>query len=233
VTGADPPDVRRLFDDVAPTYDLLNRLLSLGQDGRWRRHAASLLAPAPGDLLLDLCGGTGDLALEVQRQHPQCRVLLVDFAEQMVRLARPKIEARSGRWPLLAAGDACRLPLPDASCGGVTAAFGIRNLRSARAGLEEVRRVLRPGGRLAMLEFLRPSSALGHAEWAFLKALVPAVAWCVAPRRAAAYRYLVGSIVRFINLAEMIALLREVGFAGIEVHQRMFGIATIVGATRA
>jgi demethylmenaquinone methyltransferase/2-methoxy-6-polyprenyl-1,4-benzoquinol methylase len=233
VTGAEPPDVRRLFDDVAPTYDLLNRLLSVGQDRRWRRHTASLLAPAPGGLLVDLCGGTGDLALEVQRQYPGCRVLLVDFAEQMLRLVRPKVEARNGRRPLVVAGDACRLPLADASCAGVTAAFGIRNLRSARAGLEEACRVLRPGGRLAMLEFLRPSSTLGRVEWALLRALIPAVAWCVAPKRAAAYRYLVGSIVRFIDLAEMNALLREIGFVDIEVHRRMLGIATIMGATRA
>ena len=183
-------------------------------------------------MLVDVCGGTGDLALAVQRQHPGCRVLLTDFAQEMLRLARPKIGASAGRQPLIVSADACRLPLPDASCTGFTAAFGIRNLHSARAGLEEARRVLKPGGRLAILEFLRPTGAFGWAKSAGLRALVPLVVWCVASTHVGAYRYLVGSILSFLTVGEMRRLLEECGFTDIEVYPQLLGIATIVGATR-
>jgi len=207
-------------------------VLSVGLDGRWRERTAALLRPEAGDLLVDVCGGTGDLALAVQRQYPACRVLLTDFAQEMLRLAAPKLRVASAASPMTVLADACRLPLPDASCAGLTAAFGIRNLRSARAGLEEARRILRPGGRLAILEFFRPTGAFGWARSAGLRALVPLVVWCVARRRASAYRYLVRSIARFLSVAEMCSLLEECGFADIEVHPQLLGIATIVGATR-
>jgi demethylmenaquinone methyltransferase/2-methoxy-6-polyprenyl-1,4-benzoquinol methylase len=232
VTGAEPQVIQRLFDDVAPTYDLLNRVLSVGLDGRWRDRTAALLRPEPGDLLVDVCGGTGDLALAVQRQYPECRVLLTDFAQEMLRRALPKVRVASAASPMVVSADACRLPLRDGSCSGYTVAWGIRNLRSARAGLEEARRVLKPSGRLAILEFLRPTGAFGWARSAGLRALVPPVVWCVARRHAGAYRYLVRSIMRFLSVAEMGALLEECGFTDIEVHPQLLGIATIVGATR-
>jgi len=205
-------------------------VLSVGLDERWRDRTAALLRPKAGDLLVDVCGGTGDLALAVQRRYPECRGLLTDFAQEMLRLGVPKIEASRGL--LVVSADACRLPLPDASCAGFTAAWGIRNLHSARAGLEEAHRVLQPGGRLAILEFFRPTGAFGRARSAGLRALVPLVVWCVARRHAGAYRYLVRSIMRFLSVAEMRALLEECGFTDIEVHPQLLGIATIVGATR-
>jgi len=217
---------------VAPTYDRLNGLLSMGLDRRWRRETAALLSSEAGELLVDVCGGTGDLALEVQRQHPQCRVLLTDFAEGMLRLAVPKIATTGAPWPVVAAADASRLPLPNASCAGFTAAFGFRNLRSARAGLLEAHRVLRPGGRLAILEFHRPTSLLGRARAAFVRVLVPTVAWCVSREHASAYGYLVRSIARFITVDEMCELIEASGFVSLEVHPRLMGTVTIIGATR-
>ena len=206
--------------------------MSVGFDRLWRRRTAGLLALQPGDLAADLCGGTGDLALTVQRQYPHARVLLIDFAQEMLQRAPPKLEKTAGRRPRAIAGDACRLPLADGSCAGVAAAFGFRNLRSARAGLEEARRVLKPGGRLAMLEFFRPTGLFSRAKSAGLLAFPPTIAWLVAPRRAPAYRYLARSILRFLSLDEMRALLDEIGFTDVTVHPQILGIATIMGATR-
>ncbi len=217
---------------MAPTYDRLNHLLSMGLDRLRRRETAALLSPEAGDLVVDVCGGTGDLALEVQRRHPECRVLLTDFAAEMLRISLPKLAAAEGPRPLASAADACRLPLPDGCCAGLAAAFGFRNLRSARAGLLEAHRVLRPGGRLAILEFFRATHPLARVRAAFVRVFVPAVAWCVAREHAAAYGYLVRSISHFLTVAEMCALVEECGFTRPEVHSRLMGTVTILGATR-
>ena len=230
MTGADPGLVRRLFDEVAPTYDLLNRILSVGVDQRLRRKVAKLAAPAPGGVVLDVCGGTGDLAAEVSRLQPECTVVLVDFAEEMLRLARRK--PTDGRVHSVA-GDMCRLPLADGSCDAVTAGFAFRNLRSARAGLQEVARVLRPGGRLALLELFRPDGPLAPLRGVVLRAGVPGVAWCIASRRVPAYRYLAESILHFVSRDEMVALMREHGFRDVEMSRGLFGFLTVMGATRA
>jgi ubiquinone/menaquinone biosynthesis C-methylase UbiE len=159
-------------------------------------------------------------------------VLLTDFAAEMLRLSLPKLAASGPRRPLVTAADACQLPLRDASCTGLTAAFGFRNLRSAQAGLLEAHRVLRPGGRLAILEFYRPTSALGRARAAFVQVFVPAVAWCVAREHAGAYGYLVRSIAHFLTVEAMCRLMEDAGFTRPEVHSRLMGTVTILGATR-
>lgn len=186
-----------------------------------------------GDLLLDLCGGTGDLALELSRLHPASRIVLVDFAEEMLHLGQGKVASAAGNGRILAvAGDACALPLPDRSCAGVTAAFGFRNLRSVRAGLAEAYRVLNVGGRLAILEFFRPTGSLAPLRRLAVNTLIPGVTSLVAPRRIGAYRYLASSIAQFLSVEEMVELLRDSGFVDIEVHSRPMGIAAILGATR-
>ncbi|GAG35672.1 unnamed protein product, partial [marine sediment metagenome] len=203
--------------------------LSLGTDQRLRRKVAKLAAPGPGGLVADICGGTGDLAAEVRRLHPQSTVVLVDFAEQMLRLAKQKLpDARIHA----VAGDACRLPLADGSCDAVTAGFGFRNLQSVRAGLLEAARVLRPGGRVVLLELFRPDGALAPLQSAVLRAGVPGVAWFVAPGRVPAYRYLARSILDFVTRDEMVALMRECGFRDLEMSRGLFGYLTVIGATR-
>ncbi len=208
-------------------------MLSLGSDQRWRRTAARLIRAQPGDTVLDVCGGTGDLALELARQYPAASVLLLDFAEEMLRLGQGKLELAEANGRVFAlAGDACSLPLPDRSCAGVAAAFGFRNLRSVEAGLRETHRVLQPGGRLAILEFFRPTGPLGPLKRLGLNTVIPAVTYLIAPRRAAAYRYLANSISRFLSVGEMRALLEEVGFADAQAHGHPMGVATILGAIR-
>lgn len=208
-------------------------MLSLGSDQRWRRAAARLIRAEPGDTVLDMCGGTGDLALELARQYPGASVLLLDFAEQMLRLGQAKLATGEANGRVYASvGDACALPLPDRSCAGVAAAFGLRNLRSASAGLAEAHRVLRPGGRLAVLDFFRPTGPLGPLKRLGLSTIIPAVTYLVAPHRIAAYRYLANSISRFLSVGEMVKLLAEVGFVDVRVHGHPMGVATILGATR-
>ena len=223
-----------MFDGISPTYDLLNRLLSFGGDQRWRRAAARLIRAEPGDTIVDVCGGTGDLALELSRRYPGSRVVLLDFAEEMLRLGQAKLATATANGSVLpVAGDACFLPLSDGSCTGLAAAFGFRNLRSVRAGLAEAHRVLEAGGRLAILEFFRPTGPWGLLKRLGLKAIIPAVTYLVAPRRIGAYRYLASSIAEFLSIEEMMELLGDVGFVDIHLHGHPMGVATILRATRA
>ncbi|MGQ9731354.1 MAG: ubiquinone/menaquinone biosynthesis methyltransferase [Candidatus Zipacnadales bacterium] len=229
MTGPDPSQIRKLFNEVAPTYDLLNRLLSIGTDQRLRRQVARLAAPAPGALVLDICGGTGDLAVQVSQLQPECKVILLDFAEQMLRLAQRKLLTGE---IYIVASDACCLPLSDGSCDAVTAGFAFRNLRDVRAGLREVARVLRPGGRLALLELFRPTGPWAPFQAALLRLGLPTVAWLVAAKRRPAYRYLAHSILQFVSRTEMTTLMHEEGFRNIEVGGGLLGLLTIIGATR-
>jgi demethylmenaquinone methyltransferase/2-methoxy-6-polyprenyl-1,4-benzoquinol methylase len=184
---------------------------------------------------VDLCAGTGDLAVALARHKPRGRVVLVDFAEDMLRLAQRKLaadvmEVAAPLHPVCA--NALRLPLPDASCAALTAGFGVRNLQDTRAGLVEAHRVLRPGGRLAVLEFMRPQGLLAPLKRLTLRYVIPLVVYCVARRRAAAYRYLTESIVTYLTIDQMAALLREVGFTDIIVQHQPLGFASVIGGTR-
>ncbi len=250
MSAQDPEAIRRLFNEVSPTYDLLNRILSLGCDGHWRRAAAEEVRAQPGDLLLDLCGGTGDLAVELVRRYPDCRVLLVDFAEEMLQLAarkgkigtepffrRPRGRGRQKKgsvpiFPFLACADALSLPLPDRSCAGITVGFGIRNLKDTREGLVESWRVLKRGGRLVILEFMRPEGFLAPVKRFALRSLVPAAVRLVAAKQAPAYRYLSRSIIEYLSVDEMVALMREVGFTDLTVRHQPLGFAWVIGGTR-
>jgi ubiquinone/menaquinone biosynthesis methyltransferase len=234
MTARDPKVIQALFNEVSPTYDLLNRILSLGLDQRWRAAAAREAGEGQdGETRVDLCGGTGDLATALAVRFPRGRVVLVDFAEAMLRLAQRK-RAGSGEGgrvhPVCA--DALTLPLPDQSCAAATAGFGVRNLADTRAGLAEAYRVLRPGGRVAILEFMRPQGPLAPLKRLLLRYGVPLIVLCVARRHAAAYRYLTESIVSYLSTDEMVAVLREVGFVDITVRHQPLGYASIIRGTR-
>jgi demethylmenaquinone methyltransferase / 2-methoxy-6-polyprenyl-1,4-benzoquinol methylase len=220
--------VREMFTEIAPRYDLLNHLLSLQLDRLWRARTARFLRPVlnrPDALVLDLCCGTGDLAFALGRAG-KARILGADFAHTMLVRAKAKSATLSlsaganapTRMPLFEA-DALRLPFADASFDLVTSAFGFRNLANYEAGLREIRRVLKPGGTIAILEFSEPpQSLLGDLyRWYFTKVL-PRVGWLVSGHQSA-YTYLPRSVARFFRPGELAALMTSVGYQSVEFRE--------------
>ena len=226
--------VRRIFSEIAPRYDLLNRVLSLTVDRGWRRRALAALAweREPGGTYLDLCAGTLDVgALLAGQPHFRGHVLGIDFAEPMLRAGVGKAPA-TALAPV--AADAQRLPLADASVAGAIVAFGIRNVADLDACLREVRRVLAPGARFVILEFSTPPSAL--VRWGYnlySHHILPLVGRLVSGHRTA-YTYLPKSIAHFPVQEELAARMRAAGFADVTWTNLTFGIAAIhVGAAPA
>jgi demethylmenaquinone methyltransferase / 2-methoxy-6-polyprenyl-1,4-benzoquinol methylase len=210
-TGRLAPDaVRSMFDRIAPVYDAMNRVLTAGLDGGWRDATARSVV-RPGDRVLDVCCGTGDLALADARAGG--RVTGVDFAPRMLERARRKSAAID--WVL---GDALELPFADASFDAVTVGFGVRNLGDLERGLRELRRVLVPGARLAILEITRPRGVLSPFYRLWFDGLVPLLGRLVPG--GAAYTYLPASVRRFPGPRELDELLGAAGFA--EAGHRVF-----------
>lgn len=225
--------VRRIFSEIAPRYDLLNHLLSLNIDRAWRRKAIAALAwrDDPGGRYLDVCAGTLDVAALLGRQ-PGFRgsVIGADFAEPMLRAGRAKLVA--GRVSAVVA-DALALPLPPASIAGAIVAFGVRNLASLDAGLREALRVLRPGGRLVVLEFSSPGRASVRAAYGlYMRHILPRVGAAVSGHPTA-YRYLPESVERFPSGDGLARAMREAGFAEVTWSPLTLGVAAIhVGVKR-
>jgi len=195
-------EVRGMFDRIAPVYDLMNRVMTAGLDGRWRRLAAREVV-WPGDRVLDACCGTGDLAVEAERRGG--RVVGLDFSARMLERARRK----SGTIEWLQ-GDALALPFADGEFDAVTVGFGVRNLADLEGGLREAKRVLRPGGRIAVLEITRPRGLLRPFFRLWFDVLVP-IAGKVLPG-GKAYTYLPASVRRFPGPEDLAALFRRAGF---------------------
>lgn len=219
--------VRGLFQAIAPWYDALNHLLSLNRDRAWRRRAVDRLgwSAHPDGLYLDACTGTFDLALELARRPGfRGRVLAVDFAPAMLRQGQPKIGAAPVR-PL--AADALRLPFPDATFHGVTVGFGVRNLADLDAGLRELVRVLRPGGRLVVLDFsLPPRGPLRAAYLLYFRRVLPTIGRLVSGH-ASAYRYLPESVLRFPEPPALAQRLEAAGLTEVGWELRTAGIVAI------
>ncbi|MDA8040322.1 MAG: ubiquinone/menaquinone biosynthesis methyltransferase [Actinomycetota bacterium] len=221
-TGAEKHEwVREMFDSIAPRYDLVNRIMTFGLDSRWRSRAVTLLALRPGSVVVDLACGTADLARELDERS--YRAIGVDFSLNMLR------HAGLGTPPLLLA-DAGRLPVRSASLDGVVSGFALRNFSDLPAVAAELARVLRPGGRLSLLEVSRPRGALlriGHSLW--FRHVVPRMGAVLSD--GAAYRYLPQSVAYLPSQAEMRSLLEEAGFAEVRQHFVSGGIVQIITAT--
>ncbi len=218
--------VRRMFDGIAGTYDVLNHVLSAGVDIVWRRWTIDALAPASDWRVLDLATGTGDLGFEAAGRDDGVRVVGVDLSVPMLRRGYQKAGTRPGHTVFLC-GDAEYLPFPEATFNGVTIGFGIRNVADLDAGLREMYRVLCPGGRLAVLEFSRPRAFLLRGLYLFyFRNILPLVGKIVS-RDPQAYHYLYESVMRFPEGEAFCGHLREAGFEGVVERRLTFGIATL------
>ncbi len=218
------PGSGAMFDAIAHRYDLLNRVLSLGIDQRWRRKTVAALQLPPSARVLDLATGTGDVALRIAGTHPDAQVTGVDPSENMLAVGRHKVAAAglAGR-VVLVQGDAESLSFPDRSFDGVTIAFGIRNVPDRPRALREMARVCRRGGRVAILELSEPGGGLLGALARFhVHTLVPTVGAILSGARE--YRYLQQSIAAFPPAAQFAEQLRGAGLRVLTVQPLTFGV---------
>ena len=237
--------VQAMFSDIAPGYDLANRIMSVGTDVRWRRRAvADLLLPragvdvqtGAGGELLDLCAGTLDSTLEIHRRYPQASLIGGDFSAGMLAAGVRRIEALGQPGPRerirALQMDAHALPLADASLDAIFCAFGIRNVSDLELASAEQLRCLRPGGQLVILEFFRPSSwATRTFHAVYNRTVLPVVGWACTGNLDA-YLYLPRSIAQMQSSSEYAALLQRVGFVDVRVQDLTMGVASIVRARK-
>lgn len=224
--------IRRMFGQIAPWYDLLNHTLSLNIDRRWRATTARRVPPGPAadGPILDVCTGTGDLALTYDRAAGgTVSIVGADFCHEMLRRAVAKAQAAGAadRVRFIEA-DAQALPFPADTFQLVTVAFGLRNVTDPDAGLAEMVRVARPGGRVAILEFSRPRHWLfGRLYRGYFRYLLPLIGQLVSRNRERAYRYLPESVLAFPDGEELAARLRSHGLERVSYEPLTFGIATL------
>lgn len=217
---------RRLFATIADRYDLITVLLSFGLDGRWKRRAIDLAAPGPGARALDLASGTGDLAFALAAHGAS--VAALDVTHRMLQLARVRAAAfNTGRPPTWVTGDMCALPFPDAHFDIVTTGYGLRNVPDLQLAIDEIYRVLRPGGTLVSLDFNRPENALVRSVYlGYLWAVGGALGWTL-HRDPDTYRYIPASIRRYPGAARVAGLMRAEGFSHAEWRPVLGGLMAI------
>jgi len=229
-----PDRIAGMFDAIAPRYDLLNHLLSGGLDRRWRTKAVRSLALRGGETVLDLCTGTADLAVASVTASPGAAAVVgVDFAGQMLRLGQVKLARRGlASRVRLVQGDAMRIPLASASVDAATVAFGIRNVERPETALADVFRVLRPGGRLAILEFGVPRTpGVRQAYLAYFRHVLPRVGSLVSGH-SSAYAYLPASVGSFPEPEEVLASLAATGFSQVKADSLSLGIVYLYSALK-
>jgi demethylmenaquinone methyltransferase / 2-methoxy-6-polyprenyl-1,4-benzoquinol methylase len=227
--------VRRMFAAIAGRYDLNNRLHSFGRDQAWRRFAVRYAGVKPGDTVVDVACGTGDLSEHFARTEA-ARVIGIDFTPEMLQIARRKLEQLAPEHRAKISyqeGDAQALPLPDASADVVSIAFGIRNVAEPARAIREFARILRPGGRLVILEFDTPrfppfrwlnSFYCGH--------VMPLTATLISGDRSGAYKYLPRSVGSFMPREQLCGLLAGSGFGQVSARPLTMGICVCYRAVR-
>jgi ubiquinone/menaquinone biosynthesis methyltransferase len=217
--------VRSMFDRIASRYDLLNRVLSIGIDRRWRRAAILAVRPRPRARVLDLCAGTLDITQGLADAYPDAILTAADFSAEMLERGKHKVPAAR-----CVVADAMALPFEDDSFDAAICAFGIRNVANTETALRELRRILSPASRFVTLEFFRSSGPMTRAfHDSFARVVLPVVGQALSGDRAA-YRYLADSMATFHSRTEYEALLRSVGFSNINGYDLTFGIASVVVA---
>ena len=229
-----PARIAGMFDAIAGRYDFLNHLLSAGLDRRWRGRAIRSLQLTGGERVLDLCTGTGDLAIAAARARPPAaRVVGVDFSDAMLRVGARKLRTeRLDARIAMVRGDATRVPLGSASVDAVTIGFGIRNVEQMDVACAEVYRVLKPGGRLAILEFTVPTLPVFGAVYGwYVNHVLPRIGRALS-RNDSAYAYLPASIGAFASPEEFVKILRQAGFGLIFPIRLMLGSVILYTARR-
>lgn len=218
--------VQEMFAGIARRYDLLNRLLSFGLDGRWRQDAVRAAFAGGAQTVLDVATGTADLALALKKYRPEAEIVGVDFVEAMLAIGRRKAE-RQRLSVRLMQGDGLELPFADASFDAVTVAYGLRNFADIGRGLREFYRVLRPGGRVVVLEFPPPPEGpFGKPFRFYFLHVLPRLGGLISRRRSA-YSYLPDSVLKFPPPAELAQHLEGAGFDGVRYTLQTFGVSAL------
>jgi len=213
--------IRRLFDSIVPTYDLLNHVLSMGTDILWRRNIFRQI-DINGRRAIDLCCGTGDLSLLLHKNG--AKVVSLDFSMNMLKRGIAKKALRGN--PI--AADACFIPFKDHSFSAATIAFGIRNIPDIDNFIKDVFRILIPGGQLVILELVRPENRIMKILYSiYLGRLLPFIGGIVSGRRTA-YEYLSGTISTFIDQEDLKVMLEKYGFCNVSFYPQTFGVAAII-----
>jgi demethylmenaquinone methyltransferase/2-methoxy-6-polyprenyl-1,4-benzoquinol methylase len=233
-----PPDktparIANMFDAIAPRYDLLNHVLSAGMDRGWRNRAIDALSLPENARVLDVCTGTGDLALAAVAQRQGVTVIGVDFTAEMLRLGLAKVRTASlQRQIRLVRGDAARIPVGDATCDAATIGFGIRNVAEPERALAEIARILKPAGRLAILEFGQPRiPGIRTLYTWYFRYLLPLVGRVISKHQSA-YSYLPASVGTFPPPFEFAKTLAATGFSHVQTVPLTFGIVYLFVAER-
>src|SRR5262245_32800867 len=226
--------IRRMFGEIAPRYDLLNHLLSLNVDRYWRRKTTQLVPPANNAPILDLCTGTGDLALEYHRATGgQTPIIGSDFCHPMLVRAVDKISRKGIAGIAYVEADTQQLPFADDMFQIATVAFGLRNVTDFRKGLAEMCRVVQPNGRVAILEFSKPRHwFFGRMYRCYLQHILPRVGQMCARSRESAYEYLPASVMEFPDYDDLLKEMASVGLKDNHYHSLTMGIATLYVGTK-
>jgi len=220
--------IRDMFDRIAPRYDLLNRVLSLGIDRRWRRFAVRQLQVPRNGMVLDIATGTGDVALEIGRQtDASVTIVGSDFTQGMLVLGQDKIAASPYHDRILLVNAPCEsMPHPNGTFDGITIAFGIRNVVDRQQGLCEMARVLKPGGQAVILEFATPRNSFFRAVYYFyFRRVLPWLGGLISQR--SAYQYLPDSVLEFPDRETFKGMMEQAGFVDVRVHDLTGGIAAV------
>ncbi len=215
-----------MFSSIARRYDLLNTVLSFGLDKGWRRDAVRAAFAGGATRVLDVATGTADLALALKKYRPRAEVIGVDFVEAMLQIGRRKAREQELK-VTLEQGDGLALPYPDASFGALTIAYGLRNFADIDKGLAEFYRVLKPGGRVVVLEFPPPPKGLFGTLFRFyFLQVLPRLGGLVSGRKSA-YTYLPDSVLKFPAPDALAARMTHAGFSGVQYKLQMFGVSAL------
>lgn len=221
-------EVRRMFDAIAPAYDRLNHILSFNMDRGWRRKTVRMIAAENPAAILDMATGTGDLAIDMARKMPHAHITGIDLSPEMIRIAAEKTENRGlSQRVTVGVGDGEALDIPDDTFDCAAIAFGIRNYQDIPAGLREFRRVLRPGGKVFILEFSTPRGKIfGPLYRFYFHRILPRIGGLVSRDRSA-YDYLPGSVDEFPEEGPFLRMMYEAGFGDVRARRLMRGVAYI------